>query len=152
MGVSPAKRLHFKVIEDGLTALDPSTIAFIQIPNVTIETAEHTEGNFVVQTPVRIIVEEFEIGLYEDRDIRNNWWLTKLPFNPLTGAFRAHVDRVFSLTVQQLKDDIITPIRQWVISECLAKGSSYERSERTSTDNQIRTIICKPKQVIETPL
>ena len=152
MGVSPQKRLHFKVIEDGLTALDPSTIAFIQIPNVTIETAEHTEGNFVVETPVRINCEEFEIGLYEDRETRNDWWLAKIPFDQETGAFKAHVDRVFNLTIQQLKDDAETPVRQWVVKEILAKGSAYERSERTSTDNQIRTITCKPKQVIETPI
>jgi hypothetical protein len=152
MGVSPNKRLHFKVIEDGLTVLDPSTIAFVDIPNVTIETAEHTEGNFVVETPVRINVEEFEIGLYEDRETRNDWWLTKIPYDQETGAFKAPVDREFNMTIQQLKDDLVTPIRQFVVKRNLAKGSSFERQERTSTDNQIRTITLKPVSMVETPI
>lgn len=150
--MNPTKRAHFRVFEAGLQVLDPNIVAFVQIPTVTIETAEHTEANHKVETPVLINVEEFEIGLFEDQTQRNNFWLAKIPYVQDTGAFKTEAEFRFDLEIQQMAGDLTTPIRKFQVKGCLAKQRKFEQSERTSKDNQIRTILCKPKQLIETPL
>lgn len=149
MGVNPTKRTHFQVIEDGLLALDPAAIAAVQIPGVTLETAEHVEANHIVKTPTLIRVEDFEIKLYEDRAQQNNFWLTHIPYDQDTGAFLDDVDGEFDFTIEQLKPDLETVIRRFEVKGCRAIASSFEESERTSTDNQIRTITLSPKRMIE---
>ncbi len=152
MGVNPAKRTAFKVIEDGLLVLDPAAIASIQIPGVTIETAEHVQANHRKKTPTIINVEDFDIQLFEDQARRNNWWLTRLPYDQETGAFLDPAIYEFSLLIQQLAWDLVTPIRQWTVKECMNIVSSFEVSERLSTDNQIRTITITPTTMIEETL
>lgn len=152
MGVNPVKRTRYKVIEDDLTVLGPDAIAAIQIPNVTIETAEHVEANHRRKTPTIINVEDFTIKLFEDNAQRNDWWLLKLPYDQETGAFLDPVETEFSLTIQQLAYDGETAVREWEVKQCLAIASSYEESERTSADNQIRTITISPTRMTERAL
>lgn len=152
MGVNPTKRTHFQVTVDGLTALDAAVIAAIQIPNVTLETAEHVEANHVIETPTLIRVEKYEIKLYEDKAQLNNFWLTHIPYDQETGAFLDDDDNEFDLTIEQLKSDLITVVRRFDVSGNRAIASAFEESERTSTDNQIRTITLAPKRMLETPV
>lgn len=152
MGVNPVKRTRYKIIEGDLEVVGPDAIAAIQIPNVTIETAEHVEANHRRKTPTIINVEDFTIKLFEDQEQRNDWWLTKLPYDQDTGAFLDPVNTEFSITIQQLAYDGVTTIREWEVKQCLAIGSSFEESERTSADNQIRTITLSPTRMTETTL
>lgn len=152
MGINPSKRTRYQVIEDDLVSLGPDAISAVQIPGVTIGTAEHVQANHRKKTPTTINVEDFTIKLFEDNALRNNWWLAKLPYDQETGAILDPIDYEFDMVIQQMAWDGVTPIRQWTIKGCSNIESSYEESERTSDDNQIRTITISPTKMIEESL
>ena len=152
MGINPLKRTNYKVIEDGLIILDPATIASVDIPGMTIEMAEHVENNFIVETPTLLRAKNFDIQLFEDRAVRNNFVIDKLPYDQATGAFLDPADYEFDIIIEQLLADGETPIRQWTITQCKYKDSAYEKSERTSSDNQIRTVTFSCKKIKEQAL
>ena len=149
MGLSPTKRTNFQLTEGGIIVLDAATIASVDIPGMTIEMAEHVENNFIVETPTLLRAKSFDIQLFEDRAVRNNFVLEKLPYDQDTGAFLDPADYEFDLIIEQLLADGITPVREWTITQCKYKDSAYEKSERTSSDNQIRTVTFSCKKIKE---
>lgn len=152
MGLNPTKRNAYRVIEDGLIVLHPDAIAGIQIPGVDIETDEHVQNNHRKKTPSIINVEDFEIDLFEDQKVGNGWWLTKIPYDQKTGAFLDPSAYEFDLVIEKLKYDRKTPIRRFTIKGCTAIASSFEKSEKNSTENQKRTITISPHMMIEESL
>jgi hypothetical protein len=152
MGINPTKRTNYQAIEEGLLVLDAAAIASVDIPGMTVEMAEHVENNFIVETPTLLRAKNFDIQLYEDRTQRNNFVLEKLPYDQVTGAILDPLDYEFDLIIQQLLPDGITPVRQWTCTQCKYKDSAYEKSERTSTDNQMRTVTFACKRIEEQAL
>ncbi len=150
--MQPTKRTNFRVIEDGIIQLEPDVVASVQIPTITFEMAEHVEANHIVETPTLIRVENYEIKLYESRALRNNWWLSKIPYNQDTGAFLSEVDFEFALIIELLLPDLITPYRRFTTSKNKAKSSAFDDLERTSTDNLVRTITLSPVRMLEVPV
>jgi phage tail-like protein len=137
--VIPLKQFSYSVEIDGLNQF---LCQDISLPEMTIDEAEHTEGNFKTRTPGLVALGDLTLSNLKPSDTSDPWawdWINGVQ-NPSTGIGLTP-DQYQRNVVVRLKDNGGNTIESWEFLDCWPKKALGLSLSKTSSDNIMEEVV-----------
>jgi phage tail-like protein len=135
-----AKVFQFRVEMRGI---DQWEVQEVNIPEVEMDVVEHGDANFLVKTGGILKFGDITLKRLKKMQAGDTWawdWLLRVQ-DPATGGGTLPENYKEQVIIKQLSADGSTTIDQWICLGCFPKKVSHETFNRTSSDNQMETVV-----------
>lgn len=134
-----AKLFNFAIEINGLNQFEVQTV---ELPQISVEVAEHGDVNYNVKTPGRITTGDLKLEKIRPLPTTDNWawsWFNA-GADPFTGvgALAGNIKRV--IVVRELDSSGLVAVNSYLLEGCFIKSIEFAKYDRMSTDNVIETI------------